>query len=424
MGERTNVVLPSDMSRLQEQQHRSSTVVVKECITALRRLRNGEVIDERSPYARVLLAVERCRRDLRRRPERGGVYGKMYKELESKHVILWRVPMEQRPLPVLPRHVRPVPGLFRVAPHQERPLQPYFPAPRGTEKFLKSTARTAAMARSRTRVYVPRFLVALLRLDDCAATRMYLKRPELFAFFEDFLIMPNPAYYDGVFEQDPKRAASMACASKGFGLVAWWIHPELRKRSRFFSCHSDLRLPSRFADDAGISDASADRGFAGIAVADVLDCAADAVDYFYDVSDLESRHASAMARLHDFVHNHLATVYGLFNVNPDDIYFHRQHSMWSAPDRAWAMTLHLHISLSRARTPACYCHSISLQDVVSHLRRGDLEKDDASVELLNVPDDSNDFNKVASGLRDSGFLVSRPFSPADLSFDDLLRYTP
>jgi len=43
-----------------------------------------------------------------------------------------------------------------------------------------------------------------------------------------------------------------------------------------------------------------------------------------------------------------------------DLYFHRQHAMWPDLDRAWSLTLHLHVAVERARTPACYCHSASV----------------------------------------------------------------
>jgi len=101
-----------------------------------------------------------------------------------------------------------------------------------------------------THRYIPQFLAALLQLEDCAATRLYLARPECFLFSRDFLIMPNPGYLDvdALIATTPaSHVRACVRAGLGFGLVCWWVHPELQKRSRFFRCHADLRVASRRA---------------------------------------------------------------------------------------------------------------------------------------------------------------------------------
>jgi len=384
----------------------------------------------------------------------------------------------------LPRRRR---GLFAAGVHgagyddtvQQQHVPPRPPPPPGNfhaRVGSLSTARSAAMARSQSRVFVPRFLAALLDLEDCAATRLYLRRPELFARLADFLVMPNPAYFgDDPDDADSslnfaagesaKRAAAVATSrGLGFSLVAWWIHPQLQKRSRFYACHRDLRVPSRMRRSASAPksdgsaskgapapsrDASADRG-PGIAVADVLASAADAVPYLYDVSDLvraadddpptaaAAAHIVMLERLKAGVARHLAAVYGVYGLDDDAAYFHRQHAMWSDRDRAWALTLHLHISVKRARTPACYCHSVSLTDLIARLRRRMMANDDddeaaaeeavvvpgGDFEILNVPDDPADAWRCRDCLARSGFLISDPLTPADLAFDDLVGCVP
>ena len=92
----------------------------------------------------------------------------------------------------------------------------------------------------------------LLDLADCPATRLFLARPECFHFESDFLLMPNPAYYDydAAVESPAGYARKVLRRGLGFGLVAWYVHPELRKRARFFRCHPDLRVASRLIGEA------------------------------------------------------------------------------------------------------------------------------------------------------------------------------
>ena len=66
------------------------------------------------------------------------------------------------------------------------------------------------------------------------------------------------------------------------------------------------------------------------------------------------------------------------------VYFHRQHALYSEPDRAWTFTAHDHCAVGRARTPACYCHSAALGDVVKRLREPPSTRK-PPLELLNVP---------------------------------------
>ena len=92
----------------------------------------------------------------------------------------------------------------------------------------------------------------LLDLADCPATRLFLARPECFHFESDFLLMPNPAYYDydAAVQSPASYARKVLRRGLGFGLVAWFVHPELRKRARFFRCHPDLRVASRLIGEA------------------------------------------------------------------------------------------------------------------------------------------------------------------------------
>lgn len=340
-------------------------------------LRAGEAP---AKFRRIVAAVARSRADLAQRPKKGGVYAKMMAELSSPHVLLWK-----------PRRPIESPQNFRGRP------------------VSWNVARKAAMARARIQGFVPRFLVALLELADCAATRLYKEHPEYFEECGNFLIMPNPAYFE-------------LQSRKGFSLVAWWIHPELKKRSRFFVRHADL--PVRLTPSPG-PDQSADRGPA-VFIGDILDRAADAAPYLYDDSDLTADHWFDLQRLDACVRAHVVRVYGR---RVTDLYFHRQHAMWNSPQRAWSMTLHLHVCVGRARTPACYCHSVTLSDVLDKLKPSSptsvvLYDDDDAFEILNIPDDPDEARAACRLLANSGFHISRALTPRDLAFEDLLVFEP
>ena len=146
--------------------------------------------------------------------------------------------------------------------------------------------------------------------------------------------------------------------------------------------------------------------------------------YLYDDSDLRAGHADGLRRLLDAVRVHIRDVYGhgpARALRDGDVYFHRQHAMWSSPERAWSMTAHVHVAVGRARPPSCHCHSVSLADVVSRLR-SDADPAPPPFEILNLPADPADCERARKQLADAGFSVSRTLSPADLSFDDLAAY--
>ena len=439
---------------------------------------------EPAPYAPILKAVEKARKDLRQR-KAGAVYAKLLRELDAPHVLL-RAPR---------RNSTPT-----------------------TKATLTSTpGRSAALRRGGRAAYVPSFLMNLLDLADCPATRLFLARPECFHFESDFLLMPNPAYYDydAAVESPAGYARKVLRRGLGFGLVAWFVHPELRKRARFFRCHPDLRVASRLIGDAappsprrppspgsfrqrsdsyappsprrgvpsppspsgrprtgsfdyavvskppppapvllGSPSFVARRAAASprapsprnapatpttaarplapatptklaespVYVGDVLGSSADAVPYLYDDSDLRPEHASKLEALETAIRLHVRTTYGhaaARALRADGIYFHRQHALYSEPDRAWTFTAHTHVAIGRARTPACYCHSATLGDVVARLRAPPSAAT-PPLELLNMPRDADALAEARRRLVDAGFWVSRTLSPQDLAFEDLL----
>ena len=441
---------------------------------------------EPAPYAPILKAVEKARKDLRQR-KAGAVYAKLLRELDAPHVLL-RAPR---------RNSTPT-----------------------TKATLTSTpGRSAALRRGGRAAYVPSFLMNLLDLADCPATRLFLARPECFLFESDFLLMPNPAYYDydAAVQSPASYARKVLRRGLGFGLVAWFVHPELRKRARFFRCHPDLRVASRLIGEAappsplpsprrgvpsppstptgrprtgsydytmkppppapillGSPSFVARRAAASprapsprnapasptaraaasqrvprnapatpttaarppapeatpaklveapVYVGDVLGSSADAVPYLYDDSDLRPEHASKLEALETGIRLHVRTTYGHVAaraLRADGIYFHRQHALYSEPDRAWTFTAHAHVAIGRARTPACYCHSATLGDVVARLRAPPSAAT-PPLELLNMPRDADALAEARRRLVDAGFWVSRTLSPQDLAFEDLLE---
>ena len=372
------------------------------------------------------------------------------------------------------------------------------------------------MRRGGRAAYVPAFLMNRLDLADCPATRLFLERPECFLFHSDFLLMPNPAYfnYEEAVQSPAGYARKVLRKGLGFGLVAWHVHPELQKRARFFRCHPDLRVASRLiGEPAPLSprrgsppgsrppSPSASRMRSGshdyavaskpppppptlvspallarraaasprapspraatralspraasapttpnrprpapltltlspkasptrlaespVYVGDVLGSSADAAPYLYDDSDLRPEHASQLEALETAIRIHVRTTYGhaaARALKADGVYFHRQHALYSEPDRAWTFTAHDHCAVGRARTPACYCHSAALGDVVKRLREPP-STSKPPLELLNVPRDPGGLDEARRRLVDAGFWVSRTLSPQDLAFEDLV----
>ena len=162
---------------------------------------------------------------------------------------------------------------------------------------------------------------------------------------------------------------------------------------------------------------------APVYVGDVLGSSADAVPYLYDDSDLRPEHASKLEALETAIRLHVRTTYGhaaARALRADGIYFHRQHALYSEPDRAWTFTAHIHCAVGRARTPACYCHSATLGDVVARLRAPPSAAT-PPLELLNMPRDADALAEARRRLVDAGFWVSRTLSPQDLAFEDLLE---
>ncbi|KAJ1453068.1 hypothetical protein M885DRAFT_289586 [Pelagophyceae sp. CCMP2097] len=257
---------------------------------ALARLRSGNEADADSRpscASKVVAAVDASRKDLSKRRTTGCIYLKVQQELAAPHVLL-RAPRLALPVPVRRR------------------------AGSGDVPF--NVRRCAALARAGAQAAVPTFLAALLDLADCAMTQLYLARADFFAISGDYLIMPNPAYFDAaLFTTDAKLAARTLAASKGFGLVAWWIHPELRRRSRFYRCHASLRTPLRLARSQQFTGRglSSDRTPA-VSVAELLR-AGDACPYLYDASDLELQHARGLRDVEKAVFAQLQDVYGAFN---------------------------------------------------------------------------------------------------------------
>ena len=145
--------------------------------------------------------------------------------------------------------------------------------------------------------------------------------------------------------------------------------------------------------------------------------------YLYDDSDLRPEHASKLEALETAIRLHVRTTYGhaaARALRADGIYFHRQHALYSEPDRAWTFTAHIHCAVGRARTPACYCHSATLGDVVARLRAPPSAAT-PPLELLNMPRDADALAEARRRLVDAGFWVSRTLSPQDLAFEDLLE---
>ena len=79
---------------------------------------------------------------------------------------------------------------------------------------------------------VPIFLSHLLRGGPCQTTQAYNLNKKMVLVSGDFIIRPNPNYFDYEWCTAPHRAK---LDPRGFRLCAWWIHPRLQQLSPYFN---------------------------------------------------------------------------------------------------------------------------------------------------------------------------------------------
>ncbi len=78
------------------------------------------------------------------------------------------------------------------------------------------------------------------------------------------------------------------------------------------------------------------------------------VPYLYDDSDLRPEQAAGLEALEAAIRLHVRTTYGhaaARALRADGIYFHRQHALYSEPDRAWTHVAVRHSHFTVPRPP-------------------------------------------------------------------------
>jgi len=128
---------------------------------------------------------------------------------------------------------------------------------------------------------VPSFLESDLDPDSPNEMNSALKAfPGLKCAISEFLLTPNPKYYD--FERFPQEPELAKRDPRGFALLAWWVPPEMRLKSAYFaSTHS--------VDDEAKGKAS----------------------WPLALSELRAHHVASLKELHKGVCSHLRDVYKL-----------------------------------------------------------------------------------------------------------------
>jgi hypothetical protein len=208
---------------------------------------------------------------------------------------------------------------------------------------------------------VPQFLAADLYGLNCRNTRLAAVHPECVEVCGDWMIRPNPFYFD--YDKFPRDLKAAKDDPRGFSLAAWWIHPDLQKESPHFTGRAKkggvrvsgvvatmLRQASATADKTSYSSPSA--------------LSAD-VKYPFTAEYFDASHLAGLQALDAAVRAHMARVYGVEHVHERDMYFHYTSDRGGRPQAY--RTAHLHVVHNRVRHPGCHAISCTLSAVIGQL---------------------------------------------------------
>jgi hypothetical protein len=176
--------------------------------------------------------------------------------------------------------------------------------------------------------------------------------------------MPNPHYFD--YEQFPKDLKAAQHDPRGFSLIAWWIHPELQKGSRYFTADAVgassggmlVTAPLLHRQESATSDFSARQHPADLS---------SGTSYLYSVECFKASHLAELTVLDAAVRAHMSRVYGIERLDDGELYFHTAARKNRCARKQWCSTVHLHIGHRRVRSPSCHDISHSLTSVSRQL---------------------------------------------------------
>lgn len=211
---------------------------------------------------------------------------------------------------------------------------------------------------------VPEFLMAELQGRNCRNVRLAETHPEIFEVCGNWLIRPNPYYFD--YEEFPKDLKKAKDDPRGFAIIAWWIHPALQKSSRHFNDEVEplrLRAPPPSTSSASMGRVLSATGD-GSSHARVADLMSDGSRYVCTALDFDRSDIAELKALRAAARSHMQRVYGVEDLEDDDLVFHLKPVRKS---NSKYLTAHLHIFYKAGRDAECFTKSHTLSSVIAEL---------------------------------------------------------
>jgi len=224
-----------------------------------------------------------------------------------------------------------------------------------TEEF-----RAARRAHWESTAHFPQFLVAEVQGLECRNTRLRAVRPEAVQTCGNWIVFPNPHYYDyEKFARDPLGAKDDA---RGFELIAWWIHPHFQQGSSRFGQQQQAQALPPLPPMARQESATGDMSVHSTSVASLPG------PYMFGPGSFERPHLDELVKLQAAIREHMSRYYGVDDMGEDDTFFHSIHSRQQVRgDEPYFATAHLHIVHKRPRTVSCYQQAVTLAAVIQSL---------------------------------------------------------
>ncbi|KAJ3450332.1 histidine triad hit protein member [Anaeramoeba flamelloides] len=222
---------------------------------------------------------------------------------------------------------------------------------------------------------LPDFLSWFLHFDydKSVNLKIALHNPKLFRWNKkgNFVLFPNPTYVDNI-EQFTRHPKIVKYNSKGFGLIGWFIHPELLKGT-FFETQENRDSTKRFRSHLlkkiqeihrakrqslkfqSFSNKKEEKPF--------IEYEKLKPSFLVTILDLNKSHISILKEFHQIIKEHLRMVYGITKSDFVRIYIHYPYSPQT-------VTLHIHIRINQATPQLDLARSFELCNVIKELERG------------------------------------------------------
>lgn len=231
---------------------------------------------------------------------------------------------------------------------------------------------------------LPKFMADFLNLKPSQHRETLAQKPELITWSEDgkYILMPNPEQTNHeLLMSDPKKAKY---EEGGFGLIAWYIHPQLLQESRFgdkekiikdaLENGESLRYGKYVSKENLIKNSNKHSLKKVISFSELLErdtnkeTVGDIVNksnepYLSGPFDYQQEHLESLKSLRKMVKAHLSEIYGVNESDKVELYFHTHYSVDTT-------TMHLHVRINQMRHGLELDKSVTLDDIINCLENG------------------------------------------------------